>query len=81
MTGIRRDIVETKLADKRLQEQESLIEKPTWDEIKKLDPRIQTIIRSAEKALNNSISMARSEGGGHAGINPVPELSRPERCA
>jgi hypothetical protein len=46
VTGVRRDLVETKLAQLRVEEHESLIQKATVEDVKKYDPKTRRVIRA-----------------------------------
>jgi len=47
VTGVRRDLVETKLAQLRVEEHESLIQKATVEDVKKYDPKTRRVMRAA----------------------------------
>jgi hypothetical protein len=56
VTGIRKDIVETRLAEYELAEKESVIERPTLEQIERFDVKYQLAGYEAREALNKKIS-------------------------
>jgi hypothetical protein len=44
VVDIRKGVVETRLAEKRLEQEESLIQKVTLEEVKQIDPKVQKIV-------------------------------------
>jgi hypothetical protein len=48
VTEIKKNLVERKLAEKHLTDEESLISKPTLEDVKRFDPQTKRIVRAAE---------------------------------
>jgi hypothetical protein len=48
VTGVKKDLVERKLAEKHLTDEESLVSKPTLEDVKRFDPKTKQIVRAAD---------------------------------